>query len=57
MAAYEKSVIGTAAHMCPVKGIDGQVPIYGRYSRGRTISQQSGEEASVRGIALMLRRA
>ncbi len=38
----------------PVKGIDGQVPICGRYSRGTTISQQPGEVASVRGIALML---
>ena len=41
----------------PVEGIDGQVPICGRYSRGTKISQQPGEVASVRGIALMLMRA
>ena len=41
----------------PVKGIDGQVSICGRYSRGTKISQQPDEVASVRGIALMLWRA
>ena len=45
-----------ATRVCPVEGIDGQVPICGRYSRGTTISLQPGEVESVRGIALMLRR-
>ena len=57
MEAYEKSVSGMAAHVCPVEGINGQVPICGRYSRGTKISQQPCELVSVRGIALMLRRA
>ena len=46
-----------AAYVCPVEEIDGQVPICGRYSRGTTSSQQPGEVASVKAIALMLRRA
>ena len=41
----------------PVEGIDEQVPICGRYSRGTKISQQRGEVASVGAIALMLWRA
>jgi hypothetical protein len=41
----------------PVEGIDAQVPICGRYSRGTKILQQPGEAASVSSIALMLWRA
>ena len=69
---HEKSVIGMTAlekigasdqerlrwpDQVPVEGINGQVPICGRYSRSTKISQQPGEVASVRGIALMLWRA
>ena len=46
-----------ATRICPVEGIDGKVPICGRCSRGTRISQQPGEVASVRGIALMQWRA
>jgi predicted PP-loop superfamily ATPase len=43
--------------VCPVQGIDGQVPICGRCSRGTISSQQPGEVASVSDRALMLWRA
>ena len=44
-------------HMCSVERIDEQVPICGRYSCGTTNLQKPGEVASVKGIALVLRRA
>ena len=69
---HEKSIIGMTVlkkigasdqerlrwpDQVPVEGIDGQVAICSRYSRGTKISQQPGEVASVGAIALMLWRA